>query len=310
MAEQPPTGDDRTDDRTVRFDLGSPRLRPLPWRTVAAAVGGLILLGIAAAAASRGLPERASEGGAAPVDAVDPRIGDFFAWVLIVLAAGIVLFTLWPSERRPRRRGRRPISLRQLLIGMALVVVLMFVLRPLLPEQTAESEDDVVEVTDEAENNGARPGWTLVLLAGALGAAIGGVAVLGRRMNADAPAETIRLDRALDTPTSVIAESGTTSAPWTNVIDVTDPQRAAVVRDYAMMLGDLATSGYGRRASEAPEEYVRRLVAETSASESARRLTRLFEIAGFSDQQTTEAMVAEAGNALDAVRRDLGNTGR
>ena len=83
-----------------------------------------------------------------------------------------------------------------------------------------------------------------------------------------------------------------------------------MVRTYGDMLRALAVSGNGRRASEAPQEYARRVDTQTTAGGPARRLTRLFEVAGFSEQPTTDDMVADADDALDVLRRDLGEDGR
>ena len=71
VADQSSTNEPGTGGRTKRFDLGDSTLRPLRWQTVAAVLIGIVGLGVVAAMASRGLPERASEGGPAPVDITD-----------------------------------------------------------------------------------------------------------------------------------------------------------------------------------------------------------------------------------------------
>jgi hypothetical protein len=273
---------------------------------VVGVLAGVVLLGIAAAVASRGLPERASEGGPAPIDLTDPRVGEFLAWVLIVLAAGIVIFTFWPIGNRPLRPRRPPVSLGRFLLGMAIVTVVLLAMRPILPDEAAEPEpEEEVVVEEETGGSEGRPGWTFVLLAGALGAALGGIAVLGRRSLRHGEKEPFLLEYFPDTRDLDETESEATTGWWGSEIDVTEPRRAKVVNTYGEMLRDLASSGRGRRASEAPDEYVRRLDVSTSAAGPARRLTRLFEIAGFSTQPATDEMVADADSALDAVRRDL-----
>lgn len=306
--QPPPAG-----DRPRRFHLGSRDLRPLPWRAVLAVLAGAVLLGIAAAVAARGLPERASEGGPAPIDLTDPRIGEFLAWVVIVLAAGIVIFTFWPTGNRPLRPRRPPVSLGRFLMGVAIVTVVLLAMRPILPDEAAEPEPEQEEeaVVEEAAGDGdGRPGWTLVLLAGALGAALGGIAVLGRRSLRHEEKDSFLLEQFPDIRSSTEADDERTATSWGIDIDVTEPRRARVVNNYGEMLHDFASSGHGRRASEAPDEYVRRIEASTAAAGSARRLTRLFEIAGFSRQPATDEMVADADAALDAVRRDLGTEDR
>jgi hypothetical protein len=273
---------------------------------VVGVLAGVVLLGIAAAVASRGLPERASEGGPAPIDLTDPRVGEFLAWVLIVLAAAIVIFTFWPTGNRPLRLRRPPVSLGRFLLGMAIVTVVLLAMRPLLPDETAESEpEEEVVVAEEAAGSEGRPGWTFVLLAGALGAALGGIAVLGRGSLRHGEKESFQLEQFPDTRDLDEIESEATAGWWASEIEVTEPRRAEVINTYGEMLRDLASSGHGRRAAEAPDEYVRRIDVSTPAAVPARRLTRLFEIAGFSTQPATDEMVADADSALDAVRRDL-----
>lgn len=275
-----------------------------------AVLGGAGLLGAAAAIASRGLPERASEGGPAPIDLTDPRVGEFLAWVLIVLAAAIVIFTFWPTGNRPLRLRRPPVSLGRFLLFMAIVTVVLLAMRPLLPDETAESEPEEEVVVEETGGSEGRPGWTFVLLAGALGAALGGIAVLGRRSLRHTEKESFQLEYFPDTRGPDEIESEVTAGWWASEIEVTEPHRAKVINTYGEMLRDLASSGHGRRVAEAPDEYVRRIDVSTPAAVPARRLTRLFEIAGFSTQPATNEMVADADSALDAVRRDLETEGR
>jgi len=89
----------------------------------------------------------------------------------------------------------------------------------------------------------------------------------------------------------------------------TDPRRAVV--DAWMAMGDaLARHGLGRHAWETPLEYLRRaLHAVRVSAQSAQRLTALFQRARYSDHPATEAMRAEALEALRAVRDDLDASG-
>jgi Domain of unknown function (DUF4129) len=86
-----------------------------------------------------------------------------------------------------------------------------------------------------------------------------------------------------------------------------DPRRA-IVAAYARMLAALGRLGVGRRAAEAPLEYLRRVLGALEGDpEPTRWLTDLFERAEFSRQPVTEAMRAEAIDALEAVRARLGS---
>ena len=84
-----------------------------------------------------------------------------------------------------------------------------------------------------------------------------------------------------------------------------DPRRA-VIAAYARLERVLAAHRLPRRASEAPLEYLGRMLAELSVSPlAARRLTDLFERAKFSQHAVGPEMKEEAISALETVRDDL-----
>jgi hypothetical protein len=84
-----------------------------------------------------------------------------------------------------------------------------------------------------------------------------------------------------------------------------DPRRA-VIAAYAQMERALARHGLPREPSEAPFEYLARLLRELRVrAASALALTELFERARFSDHAIDAAMKDEAIEALVAVREDL-----
>jgi hypothetical protein len=85
----------------------------------------------------------------------------------------------------------------------------------------------------------------------------------------------------------------------------TDPRRA-VVAAYARMERVLAANGVARHDSEAPEEYLARVLRDLEASaDSAARLTRLFALARFSRHDVHAGMKDEAIAALEALREEL-----
>jgi hypothetical protein len=78
-----------------------------------------------------------------------------------------------------------------------------------------------------------------------------------------------------------------------------DPRRA-VIAAYAAMERALSRAGLGRHRSEAPLEYVRRVLTEqTQAPDAVRAITDLFQVAKFSQHTVDEAM---RGNAIDALQ--------
>lgn len=86
-----------------------------------------------------------------------------------------------------------------------------------------------------------------------------------------------------------------------------DPDvRRAIIAAYARMEHALGRSGFARRPSEAPFEYVgRALVALETSGASAERLAGLFERAKFSQHEPAPEMRDDAIEALLAVRDDL-----
>ena len=84
-----------------------------------------------------------------------------------------------------------------------------------------------------------------------------------------------------------------------------DPRRA-VIAAYARLERVLASHGLPRKRSEAPLEYLSRMLGELAVSASAaRRLTDLFERAKFSQHAVGPEMKNEAIGALETVRDDL-----
>jgi hypothetical protein len=84
-----------------------------------------------------------------------------------------------------------------------------------------------------------------------------------------------------------------------------DPRRA-VIAAYARLERVLAAHGLPRKPSEAPLEYLGRMLSELSVSDrAARALTELFERAKFSQHAVGSEMKEQAIEALETVRDDL-----
>lgn len=84
-----------------------------------------------------------------------------------------------------------------------------------------------------------------------------------------------------------------------------DPRRA-VIAAYARLERVLASHGLPRKTSEAPLEYLTRMLGGLSVSPpAARRLTDLFERAKFSQHAVGAEMKEHAIDALETVRDDL-----
>jgi hypothetical protein len=84
-----------------------------------------------------------------------------------------------------------------------------------------------------------------------------------------------------------------------------DP-RKAVIGAYAKMERTLAARGFPRHESEAPLEYLGRILAIVEGSgHSARRLTKLFERARFSPHEIDQKMKDDAIESLVGLRAQL-----
>ena len=85
-----------------------------------------------------------------------------------------------------------------------------------------------------------------------------------------------------------------------------DPRRA-VIAAYAAMEQSLARAGFERVHSEAPLEYLRRVLDVSGlADDRLRTLTVLFQHARFSDHPVHESMRTQAIDALGGVRATIG----
>lgn len=84
-----------------------------------------------------------------------------------------------------------------------------------------------------------------------------------------------------------------------------DPRRA-VIRAYAGMEGSLSGRGVRRRATEAPFEYLNRVLVNGGAPPAAAtHLTELFEQARFSQHVIGDGLKAEALDALIDIRESI-----
>ena len=138
--------------------------------------------------------------------------------------------------------------------------------------------------------------WLPMVVLGSVIVGIGGLMMLlafRRRREADDP-EVMRV-----TVAQVLSET------LDDLIHEPDP-RKAVIWAYARMERTLAARGFPREESEAPDEYLARILAVVGASgHSVRRLTRLFERARFSEHEIDAGMKEDAIDSLTGLRAEL-----
>jgi hypothetical protein len=141
--------------------------------------------------------------------------------------------------------------------------------------------------------------WLPVLVLGSvvLGLVVSlGTAAVLRRREGEAADEEAALAAALK---DVLADS------LDDLRAERDPRRA-VIRTYARMEETFAAYGVPREESEAPLEYLARVLDSMRVSAySVRRLTQLFERAKFSPHEVDSAMKDDAIEALAGLRAEL-----
>lgn len=275
-----------------------------PIRAGGVVVAVLALLAVVALAASAAGP--ATGGG--DRDIADPLATLLFVlggiWVAAVLVASPMLsgLTLTGGEPKPRRwHGSVLVGIAFLSIVIAAAVTVRKLrggsgaeTGPVGPTGQAPTSPDAtarVPLIDPASIDWLVVG--LVFLAALVGFSIL-AAVLVRPRGRSLPELEARkqLERMLDETLDDLRRER-------------DPRRA-VIAAYARMERSLGGYGLPRRPAEAPLEYLGRVLAELAGSAAAaRRLTRLFERAKFSEHAIDVKMKADAIDAVVAVRDEL-----
>jgi Domain of unknown function (DUF4129) len=276
-------------------------------RRVALVLALLALLLAAVAIASAGHTPLGSGGARRPADQVVDVAASLF---LVVMAVGavllLVLFALRrdvvaESARLRRQRGRW-----QGVIAFGVLFVLLgigfWAGRARQNEQQRTPIGALRTAAEEQQKQGRQPYepqftiWPVLIVAGLAGAGLTAAYVsyrarrraLGR---GDPELALILADVVEETLDDLRAER--------------DP-RTAVIAAYARLERALAAYGLPRRASEAPEEYVARILGDLEVgSASVQRLTALFARAKFSQHEVDEGMKDEAIDTLEELRNEL-----
>jgi hypothetical protein len=286
-------------------------MRARSWRTVAA-IGGLLgLVGVVAVAAAG----RAPGGGESRPSADAPTLlADYISTVaLLMVPAGAVLFFFAAFVRRGYRAdkgGRRAGGPRSLVVtALVLFAVLVIAHQGLRldwlnrddPQKAKLSKPVTGEGKGKNEPPAAQPyrpqfRWLPVFVLGSL------VVGIGTAMTILA----VRRRRALVRDMPIVeALSDVLAETLDDLRGERDP-RQAVIRAYARMERTLAARGLPRRETEAPLEYLGRVLDAVQASaHSVRRLTQLFQRARFSTHEIDSGMKEDAIEALSGLRAEL-----
>ena len=275
-----------------------------PVRAGGAVLAVLALLAVVALAASAGGPAT----GGAGRDLADPLATLLFVlggvWVAALLVASPLMtgLTLTGGEPKQRRwHGNVFAGVIFLTVIVAVLAVARRFWRPGVGNNSgAEAQTGPTGTSPEATGrvptiDPASIDWLvvgLVFVAALVGFSIL-AAVLVRPKGRSMPElEARRLERMLDETLDDLHRER-------------DPRRA-VIAAYARMERSLGSYGLPRRPAEAPLEYLGRVLAAlTGSAAAARRLTRLFERAKFSEHSIDARMKEDAIAAVGAVRDEL-----
>ncbi len=289
------------------------RLLARPGLARAAVLGGavaLLLLVVGIASRDRdGTDGGDGRTGAIPIAVLDYAVTLVLLFLLV--GAGVIVWALTArggGDLSPVRRWRA----REMLVLAAacalLLVAAQGMRRPQPPppdehvfgsEQQAETlpQPPQAQAQPAPEERGVRFKWEVFAAAGALGVGIVGVYLVRRRR---APAHPPQRDVTVaDELTSAVSDA-------IDDLEQERDARRAVIAAYARMEATLGEHGFPRRPSEAPLEYLSRvLLALRVRAAAVLDLTDLFERAKFSRHTIDAEMKREAIAALVAVRDDL-----
>jgi hypothetical protein len=277
------------------------------WRSVLAIGGLMASLALVAVAAAGHAP---SSGASQPSAPPSRLLQDYIATLALLIVPIGLLITVWlmllrriyqdvplKSKEIPLHGVPRPFI--QLAIIIALIAVVLRFVDPnregpaFLPSLgTAER----AKATDSRDQYEPQFRWLPMIVVGSLVLGIGGAMVLmaARRRHELLVATPIR-----ETIDEVLAET------LDDLRREKDP-RKAVIGAYAKMERTLAARGVSRRESEAPVEYLTRILDVVSASgHSVRRLTGLFARARYSPHEIDAKMKEDAIDALTGLRAEL-----
>jgi len=275
----------------------------------------VVALGLTAAMVLVAIAARDPLGRSTPVDAASAGAPATALFLLLVgagcAALAAIVMLVWPGRRRKADDEPEPervlpevhwiwklvAILLPLALGAAMVAAALLGAghrRPPLPRVViGPFAAPTVRAPRTARPNGfVLPGWlpwtVLAILVVAIGAGV--LLLLNRRTPEGAePPQRIASRAAVQ---AAIAALGAASDP-----------REAVIAAYVAMQETLAAHGVARAASEAPREYLRRVLAASSATgREARTLTGLFEEARYSEHPISERVRRRALAALSSLQ--------
>jgi hypothetical protein len=274
--------------------------------TAAGVLGAVVLVAIAA----RGSTSTGDSSSRKPSDAL---LDVFFGLYVVAMIAGAVMFVYLLVLRRhlKAQTGQAPRkSLLQMLTSMVILLAVSALLARRLmnwerpppveaEEAVGQAQTIPVDATTTPPPTTYEPGvsWIAVTITVALIVLAVAAWWLSGRARRRARGEV--------EPTLAAAVAQAVDESLDDLRAEPDPRRA-VIAAYARLERVLAAHGLPRKPSEAPLEYLARMLNELSVSDhAARTLTQLFERAKFSQHAVASEMKEQAIEALETVRNDL-----
>jgi len=280
-----------------------------PWRVVLPILGLLAMLAVVAVAATGHSP---AGGTSRPSTATPKLVKDYMATIFLIMMPIGAFLIFWAAFLR-RAYANVPLKKSPLYPGMLVprplvMVAFIFIILFVAVRWGHRNPNSPLVRTPPAAQSGSQksqPGhqeyephfqWLPVFMIGSLVVGLGAMmAFLAlRRRRTELEQAPVR-----ETLAQVLAET------LDDLRNESDP-RKAVIGAYAKMERTLAAHGFPKNESEAPVEYLERILGIVEGSgHSARRLTRLFERARFSPHKIDQKMKDDAIDSLVGLRAQL-----
>jgi Domain of unknown function (DUF4129) len=274
-------------------------------RALLLAVVAVVLVGLVAVAASGYSVGGSGSSAPAPyaVDTILTILLGLFAIASVVMFVGLFWVGLDARRHPQRTRAERRLRPGVLVTAAVLFSLALFALLRFQHDRSGErppAQLPTARSVQPRDLNGKRRDpqfqWIpFIALFGAAGVAAAGYYLSEKRRKSRLPPDLLVTDELAETLDETLADLRAESDP-----------RRAVIAAYHRMERVLATHGIARRTSEAPHEYLGRVLAElTGGGQGAKRLTALFERARFSTHTVDATMRTDAIEAVEDLQAEL-----
>jgi Domain of unknown function (DUF4129) len=279
------------------------------WRGVLPVIGLIGMLAVVAVAAAGHSPA----GGASRPSTSTPHLVKDYIGTLALIMIPIGAFLIFWSAFLRRAYANVPLKKSPLypgqivpkpLVSVAFIFVILFIVarwwhpthNPLFGGAAAGGKSDTQKTQPGQKSYEPHFQWFPVFVIGSLVVGLGGaMAFMALRRRR----EEVERTPVRETLAEVLSDT------LDDLRRERDP-RKAVIGAYVKMERTLAARGFPRRESEAPLEYLGRILGIIEGSgHSARRLTRLFERARFSPHEIDQKMKDDAIESLVGLRAQL-----